>query len=240
MIIYWETLEKSAIDPARIPDYIASDYFTRGFNISPITWDGWLEAKETWTYASATTFTISGDKTGKYQKGDKLKLTQTPVKYFYVVGSSFSTNTTITVTGGSDYTLADAAITSPFYSYAETPQGFPDWFGFTPTYTGFSSNPTITCRFCLKGKTCIYVLSNSTAGTSNATTKTVTAPIAEGNHHQVNTLALVVDDGAWRTWPGHARITQNSATINVYTSIYAGAWVASGNCQFEFIIIYQI
>lgn len=27
MIIYWQTLEKSAVDPATIPDYISSDYF---------------------------------------------------------------------------------------------------------------------------------------------------------------------------------------------------------------------
>jgi hypothetical protein len=31
MIIYWDTLEKNAGDPARLPDYIASNYFSRGF-----------------------------------------------------------------------------------------------------------------------------------------------------------------------------------------------------------------
>lgn len=91
------------------------------------TWDGWIAANETWTYASATTFTISGDKTGKYQKGDKIKLTQTSVKYFYVVGVSYSSpNTTVTVNGMNLYTLADATITSPFYSKMETPTGYPD------------------------------------------------------------------------------------------------------------------
>ena len=34
--------------------------------------NGWTPAGETWTYASPTTFTISGDKTSKYQKGDKI------------------------------------------------------------------------------------------------------------------------------------------------------------------------
>ena len=33
MIIYWATLEKSAIDPATIPDYIATDYF--GLSLYP-------------------------------------------------------------------------------------------------------------------------------------------------------------------------------------------------------------
>lgn len=90
--------------------------------------DGWQEANETWTYASATTFTISGDKTGKYKKGDKIKLTQTTVKYFYIVSVSYSSpNTTVTVIGGNDYSLANAAITSPYYSKVDNPHGFPEY-----------------------------------------------------------------------------------------------------------------
>ena len=90
------------------------------------TWDGWISAGETWTYVSATTFTISGDKTGKYQKGDKIKLTQTSAKYFRIVDISYSSpNTTITVDGMNLYTLANATITNPYYSKMENPQGFP-------------------------------------------------------------------------------------------------------------------
>jgi len=88
--------------------------------------DGWIPAGETWTYASATTFTISGDKTGKHQVGDKLKLTQTTIKYFRIAGISYSSpNTTVTVDGFGIYTIANATITSPYYSKAESPQGFP-------------------------------------------------------------------------------------------------------------------
>ena len=88
--------------------------------------NGWVEADETWTYASATTFTISGDKRGKYQVYDKIKLTQTTDKYFNIIAVSYSSpNTTITVDGLGIYTLANATITSPYYSKVETPQGFP-------------------------------------------------------------------------------------------------------------------
>lgn len=107
-------------------------------------WDGWIGANETWTYASATTFTITGDLSGKYQKGDKLKLTQTTVKYFYVVSAVHAAGTTtVTLTGGSDYSLANATITSPFYSKVATPQGFPDWFNYAASWTGSVSNPVI-------------------------------------------------------------------------------------------------
>lgn len=88
--------------------------------------DGWIPAEETWTYASATTFTISGDKTGKYQKEDKVKLTQTTDKYFRITNISYSSpNTTVTVDGFGIYTLANATITSPYYSKMDNPQGFP-------------------------------------------------------------------------------------------------------------------
>lgn len=121
--------------------------------------NGWVEADETWTYASATTFTISGDKTGKYQKGDKIKLTQTSVKYFYVINVTYSSpNTTVTVTGGSDYSLANATITSPYFSKIENPQGFPiNGFSYTPTILTTANAGTFSnVRFRLVGDMCFY------------------------------------------------------------------------------------
>jgi hypothetical protein len=89
---------------------------------------GWLNANETWTYASATTFTVASDVTDTYQKGDKIKLTQTTVKYFFIHSVSESGGTTtITIVENEDYSLADAAITDNYYSKVENPQGFPDW-----------------------------------------------------------------------------------------------------------------
>ncbi len=91
--------------------------------------DGWTSSADTWTYASASSFTISGDKTATYEKGQKIKLTQTTVKYFYITAVSYGApNTTITVAAGTDYSLANAAITSPFYSNADQPFGFPTVF----------------------------------------------------------------------------------------------------------------
>ncbi len=93
--------------------------------------DGWIPAGETWTYASADsptfTFTISGDKTTKYYPGMRLKLTHSSTtKYFIVTKVSYSSpNTTVTVYGGTDYTLASSAITNPYYSMMKAPAGFP-------------------------------------------------------------------------------------------------------------------
>lgn len=92
--------------------------------------DGWTAAGETWTYASADdptfTFTVAGvDLTTKYYPGMRIKLTQTTAKYFIITKVAFSTDTTITVYGGTDYDLADATITNPYYSVAKAPAGFP-------------------------------------------------------------------------------------------------------------------
>jgi len=87
---------------------------------------GWNPIAYTCTYASAITFTISGDKTGELYPGMKFKLTQTTAKYFIITKVAYSApNTTVTIYGGTDYTLANAAISSPYYSTQKSPAGFP-------------------------------------------------------------------------------------------------------------------
>lgn len=104
---------------------------------------GWTVSTDTWTYASASTFTIAGvDRTTAFTKGTRLKFTQTTVKYAVVVSSSFSTNTTVTIAVNTDYTIANAAITSPYYSYAANPQGYPLFFNWTPTFSASGSMTT--------------------------------------------------------------------------------------------------
>ena len=81
-------------------------------------------------YASADsptfTFTISGDVTTYLSVGMKVKLTQTTVKYFIITALSYSSpNTTVTVYGGTDYTLTSDSILSPSFSYQKSPFGFP-------------------------------------------------------------------------------------------------------------------
>lgn len=93
--------------------------------------DGWTAGTGTWSYSSADapTFVISvnADMTAIIGVGQRIKLTQTTVKYFIVtaVGTFSGGNTLITVYGGTDYTLANAAITSPYYSAIKAPFGFP-------------------------------------------------------------------------------------------------------------------
>lgn len=197
------------------------------------TWDGWIGANETWTYASATTFTISGDLTGKYQKGDKIKLTQTTAKYFYIVTVAHAGGTTtVTVTGGADYTLANAAITSPYYSKAANPQGFPTFFTWTAGFTGFSSNPTsVISIFWITGNICSVWHEEGASGTSNAVTFTVTGlPVAVATifgDATVRSQARVQDNGTAAN--GNVGLSSTTATIYASATAAANAWTNSGN-----------
>ena len=91
---------------------------------------GWLSAGEDWTFASADsptfTFTISGDKSAKYSPGMRIRIDQSGIKYFIITSVSYSSpDTTITVYGGTDYTMTSATIKSPCYSMLKAPVGFP-------------------------------------------------------------------------------------------------------------------
>lgn len=116
--------------------------------------DGWVSVNETWTYASATTITVASGAASRFQKGDKLKLTNNSVKYFYIVGVA---DTLLTITGGTTHTLVSAAITSPYLSRIENPFGFPTWFAYAPTVisgSGTLTTASATGKFSLKGQMC--------------------------------------------------------------------------------------
>jgi hypothetical protein len=123
--------------------------------------DGWIPASETWAYASATTITVPSGAASKYGKGDKLKLTQTTVKYFYVTSVA---DTVLTVKGDGAVVVADAAISANYYSHVENPLGFPDWMTFTPSVTGSGGSAgayaqTVNqARFSVSGKKCTMAL----------------------------------------------------------------------------------
>lgn len=189
--------------------------------------DGWVDdSAATWIYASATTFTVAGDRTAVFSKGTRLKLTQTTVKYFVVVGSSHAAGTTtVTITAGSDYTLANASITSPYYSYAASPQGWPSFFNYLPTITGFSGTPTIEfAKFSVTGKVCTLWL--GIQGTSNATGFTVTYPIVSvGTANDPYIVTPVRDNGSYFV----GQIFQFSSTVLKFgPSLTSGIFTASG------------
>ena len=100
--------------------------------------DGWFSADETWTYSSVDNptgvFTISGDKTGKYSLGMRIKfINDNNLIYGIITKISYSSpNTTITFLHEIDptdnqalYLMANDTISSNYFSTNKAPYGFP-------------------------------------------------------------------------------------------------------------------
>lgn len=186
--------------------------------------DGWIPAEETWTYASATTITVPSGAASKYQKGDKIKITNnSATKYFYIVSVA---DTVLTVTGGSDYTVHDSAISNNFYSKIENPQGFPTSFGFTSTVSGFTPAPSLSLKFTISGGTLI-IDQFDVGGTSNATTFSFTIPVAPVAAKSCVFVCGSRDNTVFQTVFAHGEYISGT-TVSVYKSFYQGAWTNSG------------
>lgn len=138
-------------------------------------WDGWIAVSDNWSYASATTITVPTDATTKYSVGDKIKLVQSAAtKYFYVTAVS---STVLTVTGGTDYTVANSAISGIYYSKVETPLGFPGWFSYTPTFVNLSGGSLNYAKFMMVGRSVAVRMRYTLAGAGVGGTVTMTVPI---------------------------------------------------------------
>lgn len=186
------------------------------------TTDGWTASSDTWTYASASSFTIAGvDRTTTFTKGTRLKFTNSTLKYAVVASSSFSTDTTVNILTTTDYVIANAAISSPYYSYQVSPQGYPTWFSITPTTSnmgGFSAISGYLWRWKVEGSGCTMVF--NIQGTSNAASLTLTAPVAcTSASAGVDFLVAVVDNGTWQSSPGVLDVPSATATFVVGKTI---------------------
>lgn len=206
--------------------------------------DGWVDFPVIPTYVSATSIKFSGvDYTGIIQKGDKLYIDQSGNKYFYITAVTFSTDTTVTVTGGSDFTVANATIVNPQFSKQATPQGFPLQHNWTPGYTGFSANPTVSaCKFSISGGFVNILYSVNASGTSNATTFTITGlPVTADTNDNANGIRAFfgLDNGNnIDTICGYI----NGTTLSLGKTVAVfNTWTSSGSkCVFGFNISYPI
>jgi hypothetical protein len=202
-----------------------------------ITNEGWIDADETWTYASGTSFTIAGDYTTRYTQGVKLSVNNDSLKYFYVISSSgLADVTTVNITGGTAYVLADTSMLSTVYSRDACPYGFPNTFSYQPTGAGLSGTSSITGKFSLHGNECrLYV---ALAGTSNNGTFAFANPINSGTVFNQYNAGLIQDGGTFQlgiinsltTDPGIIQVRKSDL------SSFAGTGVKAVYAQLTYII----
>lgn len=103
----------------------------------------------------------------------------------------------------------------------------------SPTFTGFSANPTGTYYYVQIGKVVIVSINMSAAGTSNTTTFSISAPVTARtiSGAQWQSAGQGKDNGAGITTPVLVRINSGSSTINVFKDWTGTAWTASGDKQ---------
>ena len=96
----------------------------------------------------------------------------------------------------------------------------------SPSWTGFSSNPTVSvAEYSLIGDVCTVWL-YAGAGTSNATTKTVTLPFA-AKYANIRSIESITNSGT--NAAGLVQTTANSNILTCYATVAGGAWTASGS-----------
>lgn len=117
---------------------------------------------------------------------------------------------------------------------------FTDWTAWTPTFTGFSTDPIVTARYMRLGNLAIVVLLTNTHGTSNATSFTITnAPYTAANT-AYTPLSRTRDNSANVTPNGIATIGGSGTTITCYKTSAFGAWTASNDKSANFTFLYEI
>ena len=171
---------------------------------------GWQNVTDTWTYASSTTVTVPTDATATYEVGYAVRLKQGGgYKYYYITGV---TATVLTLNGGSDYTVANSAITDIYISPDSSPVDFPGYFNFSttravsggtvPTYTAADFN----IFWMVGGMVHGHLSWNNTAGgTAGAGTNALTFTLP------VTANALTYQVG--RTVLGAAQVYESAGTI---------------------------
>lgn len=175
-------------------------------------YDGWIDANESWVYASPSTITVPAGALLKYAVGDRIRFTQTTVKYGVITAVA---DTLLTIAVNTDYPLVSAAISANYYSHEASPIGYPGWFSYTPTITWVGTPPTSPTYslaiFSITGHSCTTIvmeINYSGVGVGN-TSVNVTLPVATTGYQT-----------------GYGSIQSND-TPNVTTTLitYAGASV---------------
>ena len=129
--------------------------------------------------------TCSDDLPDDLVPGSKLRL---DTGYYYLLArwvDSLRNMTVLMPYGGSDYAVSSVSPAS--YSNTQVIPGFPEWFNWTPTFTGFSTNPSGMHRFRIDGKMATITIVEPSTGISNAATLTISLPAS----------GALISNGGW-------------------------------------------
>jgi hypothetical protein len=222
---------------------------------SGISPNGWMACNETWIYTSATTFTVSGNVSTKYQKGDKIIWTQNgSTLYSNIISVSYSAGTGLTtiikhvgyISTSGDCDLLNTAIyiiTNNAYSKWSTPQGFPDWFSWTPAFScsgsmTISSISTHHALFKIEGSM-LFISCSITCtlgGTANNTIYAISPVIIDSSMSGYTAIACRYLNGC--------SSTAGTGYVKIDYGIYirrtdSSSWITGSGNEIEFNTFYR-
>jgi len=208
----------------------------------------------TFTYVSATSMTVAGDWRGIFLRGTKIELyNNSTTKYGYIVDKSYNAGSGLTTislsalndSSGNILTLTSGSITMVKCGNSLFLRDHPNWINYTPSYTGFSSDPTATSsEFMCLGNYCIVNLQHFPAGTSNANTFTWSLPIqatsTSGYVAQCPT-PFHENGGSAESNRGYGQVVASATSCSMFRASTAGGspsgsgWTSSGGkrCRIE-------
>lgn len=184
--------------------------------------------------ATAKTLTVPTNTSVAYAIGTVIWLTNTSSAQAGVLTIAGAGGVTVT---GSSGALTDAGynVTMRLWKTGtdtwKLDNGIPGtWFSWTPTFTGFSTPPTIaSARYSLIGKTCFYYVTLSVNGTSDQNFFTMTLPFAAANTSIQHSLFGALDGGSFQTLPGRLATRVNSNIADLFKTVAGGnTWTSSG------------
>lgn len=147
---------------------------------------------------------------------------------------ALTTTGLFTLTGGQIKFPATQAPSSDVNTLDDYEEG--TW---TPTWGGFSAAPSGgVARYVKIGKMVYCFVNSWAAGTSNATTKTITLPFNSASADVMAGMGHAFDNGAFSTNPMRIDTRAASATADLYKDINATAWTASGSAVADFAFFY--
>lgn len=215
--------------------------------------NGWIEVSDIWTFASSTTINIPTGGTVKYQKGMKIRFKQGGDYKYFVIKTL--TSTLLTTFSGTDYTVANSAITDIAFSYIESPYGFPTVFNYVPAFNNFTANnATLYGKFEVHGTSVIqkagFIFGNTPSViTGNLSLVPLATPLALGTTQEYFGATTIRDTGT-ALFEGTVYLIggnlfpQVSATGGAYaapsniTSLVPMTWVSTDElsmvCEYSF------
>ena len=118
------------------------------------------------------------------------------------------------------------------------------WKAWTPTFGGFSTDPTnLAARYMIDGKTCYVVFRAGTVGISDANNFTISAPVAAvtvTNGTWRAACALITDDGTTSRGVGYVGLESGESVISVSNAAGPTSWTTSGNKSAHFEFFYEV